>query len=244
MPQNQNTTRLNKFLSEHGVASRRGADAIISAGRVTVNGKRATLGTQVGPDDDVRVDKRPIQHRELPVYLAYHKPVGVICTTDRSKRDNILDAIDFPTRIFPIGRLDVASEGLILLTNDGDVVNKILRSKNRHEKEYEVAVDKPITNQFLQRLRTGVPILNTVTKKCKVEKISDYQFKIILTQGLNRQIRRMCEACGYSVKKLRRVRIMHITLKGLSINKWRELTGKEVDELHRLLGRAEGISRG
>ena len=229
-------TRINKYLSEVGYCSRRAADKLIEQGRVTINGEIPEMGTKIFEGDEVRVDGKPISEpKEKPVYIAFNKPIGIVCTTDtRVEKDNIIDFINYPKRIFPIGRLDKPSEGLIFLTNDGDIVNKILRARNRHEKEYIVTVDQPITPLFLQRMRNGVPILGTVTRKCEVEEISKYQFKIILTQGLNRQIRRMCEYLNYRVKKLRRVRIMNVKL-DMPLGKWRDLTPEELREIHRLV---------
>jgi len=229
-------TRINKYLSEVGYCSRRAADKLIEQGRVTINGKVPEMGTKIVEGDDVRVDGETVSKSEQkPVYLAFNKPIGIVCTTDtRVEKDNIIDFINYPKRIFPIGRLDKPSEGLIFLTNDGDIVNKILRARNGHEKEYIVTVDKPITKDFLQKMRNGVPILDTVTRKCEVEEISKYQFKIILTQGLNRQIRRMCEYLEYRVKKLRRVRIMNIKL-DMPLGKWRDLTSEELKEIQRLV---------
>ena len=198
MPDNE-LTRLNKFISDTGFCSRREADKLIEQGRVTINGKRPELGTKVSNRDTVKIDGRQINVKPEPLYLAFNKPVGIICTTERQIKDNIIDFIRFPSRIFPIGRLDRASEGLIFLTNDGDIVNKILRAGNNHEKEYIVTVDKPITPEFIKRMSNGVPILDTITQKCFVEKIDNHTFRIILTQGLNRQIRRMCEALGLLV---------------------------------------------
>lgn len=223
--------RINKFLSESGFCSRREADKLIAAKKVRINGKIPEMGTKVQPGDEVTVDGKPISKPEEEfVYLALHKPVGIECTTNPSTRNNIVDYMKYPKRIFPIGRLDKASEGLILMTNDGDIVNKILRSKNNHEKEYIVTVDQPITKKFIDKMSNGIPILDTVTKKCKVEKLSDRVFSIILTQGLNRQIRRMCEYLGYEVKKLKRIRIMNIRL-DLPYGKYRELTAEEVKVL-------------
>lgn len=229
-------TRINKYLSELGYCSRRAADKLIEAGRITINGEKPEMGTKVQKGDIIRVDgKRIDDSAEKPVYLAFNKPVGIVCTTDtRVEKDNIIDYINYPSRIFPIGRLDKPSEGLILLTNDGDIVNKILRAKNNHEKEYIVTVNRPITPEFIKKMGSGVPILDTVTRKCHVEKMSRNQFRIILTQGLNRQIRRMCTYLGYSVTKLKRVRIMNISL-DLPIGKWRDLTEKELAELNILI---------
>lgn len=229
-------TRINKYLSEVGYCSRRAADKLIEQGRVTINGIIPEMGTKIIPGDEIRVDGELIATpAEKPVYLAFNKPVGIVCTTDtRVEKDNIIDFINYPKRIFPIGRLDKPSEGLIFLTNDGDIVNKILRARNHHEKEYLVTVDKPINAEFLNNMRNGVPILDTVTRKCRVEEIGKYQFKIILTQGLNRQIRRMCEYLGYNVKKLKRIRIMNVTL-DMPAGKWRDLTKEELAEIHRLV---------
>jgi len=229
-------TRINKYLSEVGYCSRRAADKLIDQGRVTINGKVPEMGTKISQDDEVRVDGELISEpKEKPVYLAFNKPVGIVCTTDtRVEKDNIIDFINYPKRIFPIGRLDKPSEGLIFLTNDGDIVNKILRARNHHEKEYIVKVNKPVTEQFLRKMRGGVPILDTVTRQCKVEKINNNQFKIILTQGLNRQIRRMCEHLDFRVKELKRVRIMNVQL-DVPIGKYRNLTEAELDEINKLV---------
>ncbi|MCL6265732.1 23S rRNA pseudouridine(2604) synthase RluF [Flagellimonas myxillae] len=229
-------TRINKYLSEVGYCSRRAADKLIDQGRVTINGKIPEMGTKVKPTDEVRVDGELISEpKDKPVYLAFHKPVGIVCTTDtRVEKDNIIDFINYPKRIFPIGRLDKPSEGLIFMTNDGDIVNKILRARNNHEKEYVVTVNKPITQDFLKRMRNGIPILGTMTRKCEVEQLGSYQFKIILTQGLNRQIRRMCEYLDYRVKKLKRIRIMNVKL-DIPVGKWRDLTDKELNEINRLV---------
>ncbi len=229
--------RLNKYLGESGYCSRREADKLIDAKRVSINGKTAEMGTKVYDGDQVMVDNKPItKPTEDFVYLALYKPKGIECTTNLSVKYNILDYMNYPDkRIFPIGRLDKASEGLILMTNDGDIVNKILRARNNHEKEYIVAVDKTITSKFLQKMSSGVPILDTVTKKCFVEKITDQTFRIILTQGLNRQIRRMCEYLGYEVKKLKRIRIMNIHL-DVPYGKYRELTKAEMQVLNQSIG--------
>ncbi len=220
--------RLNKFLAETGACSRREADEWIEAGRVTVNGTRAVLGTQVAEGDEVRIDGQPLRARPRRVYLALNKPIGVECTTDRDVPGNIVDFVGYPERIFPIGRLDKDSEGLILLTNDGDIVNTILRAENEHEKEYIVAVDRPITPAFLAGMAAGVPILDTVTNPCKVTQVGKNTFRIVLTQGLNRQIRRMCEHFDYRVRRLQRVRIMHVHLGSLPVGKWRELSAAEL----------------
>ena len=223
--------RLNKFISETGISSRREADGWIEAGRVTVNGQVATLGTKVEESDVVCVDGRQIGAAKQHVYIALNKPVGVICTTERDVADNIVDFVRHRERIFPIGRLDRDSEGLILLTNHGDIVNGVLRSENEHEKEYVVTVDRPVTEIFLNGMASGVRILGTVTKPCRIRREGPATFRIILTQGLNRQIRRMCSFFGYKVVRLRRVRIMHIQLGSLPLGKWRDLTRDEVREL-------------
>jgi len=231
----ENLKRLNKFIGETGYCSRREADKIIEEGRVTINGVVPELGTKVSPDDEVRIDGKLIREKnEKPVYLAFYKPVGIECTTNLDVRNNIVDYINYPKRIFPIGRLDKASEGLIFMTNDGDIVNKILRARNNHEKEYTVTVNKPITDRFIERMGNGVPILDTVTRKCKVEQISKYIFKIILTQGLNRQIRRMCEYLGYEVTALKRIRIINISL-DVPMGRYRDLADAEIKELNELI---------
>lgn len=229
--------RINKYLSEVGFCSRRAADLLLQDGRITINGKIPELGTKVSEEDEILVDGKSIKKVEEEfVYIAFNKPVGIVCTTDtKRENDNIIEYINHPKRIFPIGRLDKPSEGLILLTSDGDIVNKILRARNNHEKEYIVRVNKPITEKFLEKMRNGVPILDTVTRKCEVEKIDTMNFRIVLTQGLNRQIRRMCEHLDYEVKKLKRIRIMNIKL-DLPVGKWRDLTDAELAELNQLLG--------
>lgn len=220
--------RLNKFISESGKASRRGADKLIEEGRVFVNGKRATVGSQVNPGDDVKVDGNQLFIAPRSnVYIALNKPVGITSTTEKKVKGNIVDLVNYPDRIFHIGRLDKDSEGLILLTNDGDIVNEVLRSEGEHEKEYIVSVDKPITDEFVANMSKGVNILGTTTLPCEVELLSKYDFKIILTQGLNRQIRRMCEELGYNVYRLQRLRIMNIELGNLPVGQWRYLSKKE-----------------
>lgn len=233
-------TRINKYLSEAGYCSRRAADKLLEEGRIKINGQIPELGTKVSDEDLIEVDGKPIREsEEKQVYLAFNKPRGIVCTTDsKREKNNIIDFINYSRRIFPIGRLDKDSEGLIFLTSDGDIVNKILRSKNNHEKEYIVRVDKPINPKFLDRMRNGVPILDTVTKKCEVEKIDDMHFRIILTQGLNRQIRRMCEHLGYEVKKLKRIRIMNISL-DIPVGKWRDFTDAELSEINFLIKDSE-----
>lgn len=227
--------RINKFLAETGIVSRRGADKWIEEGRVTINGMPASVGSKVEDGDTVCVDGKPVQKEEQLVYIALNKPVGITSTTEKHIEGNVVDFVNHPLRIFHIGRLDKDSEGLLLLTNDGDIVNEILRAEHHHEKEYVVQVDKPITEQFLKKMAGGVEILDTTTLPCKVEKISSHVFKIILEQGLNRQIRRMCSALGYSVKRLQRIRIMNIHLGNLKVGQWRDLTEKERTELFRLL---------
>ena len=231
-------TRLNKYLSEAGYCSRREADKLIDAGRVTINGIVPEMGTKVGEKDVVAVDGEIVKNNKNQfVYLAFNKPVGIVCTTDtRVEKDNIIDFINYPKRIFPIGRLDKPSEGLIFLTDDGDIVNKILRASNNHEKEYVVTVDKPISQTFINRMSNGIYLeeLGKTTKKCKVKKLDSHTFNIILTQGLNRQIRRMCEYLGYEVQTLKRVRIMNIKL-DVPVGKYREFTKEEIKTLNTLL---------
>ena len=233
-------TRLNKYLSEIGHCSRRAADKLIDEGRIQVNGKTVLMGQKVSPSDRIEVDGVLIEdNQEGNIYIAFNKPTGIVCTTDtRVEKDNIIDYINYPSRIFPIGRLDKMSEGLILLTNDGDIVNKILRARNNHEKEYIVTVNKPITIDFVQKIRNGLPILDQITKKCFAEQIHKKKFRIILTQGLNRQIRRMCEYLEYRVVKLKRIRIMNIEL-NTKVGRYRDLTKKEMTELQSLLSDSE-----
>lgn len=228
-------TSLNKYISETGFCSRREADKYIDQFRVTINGKEATKGNRVAEGDTVLVDGEPIKKKQTAIYLALYKPKGVTCTTDLKDKTNIIDFVNFKTRVFPIGRLDKRSEGLIFLTNDGDIVNKILRAGNQHEKEYMVTVDKPINLEFIQKMRAGVRILGTITKKCFVKQEGPNRFKIILTQGLNRQIRRMCEALGYNVEALKRTRIMNMTLSGLPLGKWRYFTPSEISTINEML---------
>ena len=232
--------RINKFLSEVGYCSRRAADKLIEQGRITVNGEVPEMGTKISKSDEIRVDGKLISEKKAEsVYLAFNKPIGIVCTTDtRIEKNNIIDFINYPKRIFPVGRLDKASEGLILLTDDGDIVNKILRARNNHEKEYIVTVNKPITESFVNKMSNGVPILDTVTRKCLVEQLDKHRFKIILTQGLNRQIRRMCEYLDYRVVKLRRVRIMNIKL-DVPLGTWRDLSSQEMQTLNQLLSDSE-----
>ena len=223
--------RLNKYLSEIGFCSRREADRLIKAEKITVNGKMPELGQKVDETDEIKVEGIDIKKNDKIVYLALHKPKGITCTTDLKDPTNIVDFMNYPLRIFHIGRLDKDSEGLIFMTNDGDIVNKILRSGNRHEKEYVVKVDQPLTAQFLEKMSRGVTILGKMTKPCHVEKINNYHFRITLTEGLNRQIRRMCSALDYHVTRLMRVRIMNVTLEGIKLGKWRYLTNDEVNEI-------------
>jgi len=227
--------RLNKAISETGYCSRRGADKLIEAGKVKVNGVITGLGVKVTPSDIISIDGKVITKEVDNIYIAFNKPIGIVCTTDiEVEKDNIIDYINHSERIFPIGRLDKPSEGLIFLTNDGDIVNKILRAKNNHEKEYVVKVNKPITNEFIKKMGNGVPILDTVTNKCKVEQLNKYQFNIVLTQGLNRQIRRMCTYLGYEVETLKRVRIMNVKL-DIPVGEWRNLSSSELNEINRLV---------
>ena len=227
--------RINKYISEKGICSRREADVLIEKKRVTINGRLAVTGSIVFSGDVVKIDHKVIKTKDPTVYIALNKPPGVTCTTDTRERDNIVDFMSYPKRIFPIGRLDKDSEGLIFLTNDGDIVNKILRAGNNHEKEYLVTVDKPLKEDFLRKMSNGVRILGTVTKKCQVEGLSKYVFQIVLTEGMNRQIRRMCEAFGYNVVKLKRVRIMNVELDDLPTGMWRYLKQSEVDEINKLV---------
>jgi 23S rRNA pseudouridine2604 synthase len=223
--------RINKYLSERGLCSRREADAWIAAGRVTVNGAVATLGTKVGAADAVCVDGAPLGAPTHHVYIALHKPVGVECTTDQRVAHNIVDFVAHRERVFPIGRLDKDSEGLILLTNDGDIVNLLLRAEHSHEKEYLVTVDRPLTDEFLKTMATGVEILGAMTAPCRTERVSKNVFRIVLTQGLNRQIRRMCDVFGYTVRRLIRVRFVNVRLDGLEPGRWRNLTRAELAAL-------------
>ena len=227
--------RLNKYISESGFCSRREADKLIESGRVTIDNVKASMGTKVGRRQIVRVDGKKISKDEELVYIALNKPVGITCTTEHKVKGNIVDFVNHDKRIFPIGRLDKDSQGLILMTNDGDIVNKILRAGNNHEKEYIVTVNRPINEEFVKRMSNGVKILGQVTKKCYVKKEGINTFRIILTQGLNRQIRRMCEALGYEVTKLKRIRIMNVSLDNIKIGQWRDLTEKELRELNGLI---------
>ena len=229
--------RLNKYLSDAGVCSRRQADRYVEEGRITVDGKTAELGQRVLPEQQICVDGKPIRISRKRVLLAVNKPRGIVCTTQKKEKDNIVDFIHYPERIYPVGRLDKESEGLLLMTNDGELMNEILKARNGHEKDYQVKVDKPVTKQFLRKMAQGVAILDTVTRPCKVRQTGPCSFRIILTQGLNRQIRRMCEALGYRVKELKRLRIMNITLGDLPEGQYRDVTETEFRELERLTGR-------
>lgn len=226
---------LNKYISETGFCSRREADLYIEQGRVTINNLPARKGNRVLDGDSVEIDGEPLKKKDPVVYMAFHKPVGITCTTDLKDRDNIISFIGYKKRIFPVGRLDKPSEGLIFMTNDGDIVNKILRCGNQHEKEYVVTVDQPVTAAFIHQMEQGVRILGTVTQKCKVRQEGKNRFRIVLKQGLNRQIRRMCQALGYQVQTLKRVRIMHIHLGSLPVGKWRYFTPEELLTLNQLL---------
>lgn len=228
--------RLNKAISETGYCSRRAADKLIVNGLVKVNGEVAELGTRVNDNDQILISGKVITKEVAPIYLLYNKPIGITCTTDLAIKGNIISYINYPERIFPIGRLDKPSEGLIFLTNDGDIVNKILRSRNNHEKEYVVGVNKKIPDWFVKKMAGGIPILDTVTKKCTVTKIDDFTFSIILTQGLNRQIRRMCEYLGFEVRSLKRIRIMNVKLGKMKTGELREFTKSEFEELNKLIG--------
>ncbi|MBL6648869.1 MAG: pseudouridine synthase [Flavobacteriaceae bacterium] len=234
--------RINKLLSQKGFCSRREADKLILEERVSINGVLAKMGEKTDPKNDISVDGERISKKaNEKIYILLNKPKGIVCTTDSGvEKNNIIDYINHPKRIFPVGRLDKTSEGLIFLTNDGDIVNQILRAKNKHEKEYHVTVDKPLNNDFLKKMSTGVPILNTVTRPCEIKRIKEYEFKIILTQGLNRQIRRMCEHFGYKVKKLRRIRIINIKL-DIPLGEWRYFNDSEISELKKILSRSTSV---
>ena len=237
--------RLNKYLSEAGVCSRREADRLIEQGRVKVDGTPATVGMQVDEHAQITVDGKAVgEKKQKTILLAVNKPKGIVCTEERRERDSIVRFLNYPVRVTYIGRLDKDSRGLLLMTNNGDIINKIMRAANYHEKEYKVTVDHEITEDFLKKMSRGVAILDTVTRPCKVEKLGKYTFKIILTQGLNRQIRRMCEALGYEVKDLLRVRVMNITLDGLKEGKYRKLTDRELNELDQLLEQSSSLPGG
>lgn len=227
--------RLNKFLSEAGVCSRREADRLIESGRVFVDGKRAETGMKVSGNQEVKVGKKVVSKGNEMVLLAVNKPVGIVCTEEKKEKKNIIRFLDYPVRITYIGRLDKDSEGLLLMTNNGDIINKMMRAGNRHEKEYKVTVDKAVTPEFIEKMAAGVPILDTVTRPCKVKQIGKYKFNIILTQGLNRQIRRMCEYFGYKVTRLERVRVMNIRLGNLKPGEYRQVTEEEIQELYELI---------
>lgn len=229
------TLRINKYLSSAGIVSRRGADKWIEDGRITINGELAELGSRVSDDDDVRADGKPVKREEQLVYIALNKPVGITSTTERHIKGNVVDFINHPLRIFHIGRLDKDSDGLLLMTNDGDIVNEILREEHGHEKEYIVTVDQNITHSFINKMESGVDILDTTTKPCKVKQLAPKKFNITLTQGLNRQIRRMCSALGYNVKALQRTRILNIYLGDLPLGKWRDLTEDELSEMFKMM---------
>ncbi len=232
---NDNSISLNKFISNTGICSRREADKLIKNGKVSINGVVAVLGNRVGETDKVTIDGKPLKKNPKQVYILLNKPRGIVCTTDSKEKNNIVNYINYHLRLFPIGRLDKPSEGLILLTNDGDIVNKILRAGNKHPKKYLVTINKPVTERFIKRMGGGIPILGTVTKKCKVEKVSENQFHITLTQGLNRQIRRMCTYLGCEVTQLIRVKIMHFSITNLKYGEWRVLDTNEVSKLQILL---------
>ena len=236
--------RINKFLSEAGVCSRRGADRLVEEGRVSIDGKTAVLGDQILPGQKVLVDGREVQREDEKILLAFHKPKGIVCTAEKREKNNIIDYLHYQKRIYPVGRLDKDSEGLILLTNDGELGNEILRARNFHEKEYIVTVNRPVTDEFLRGMAGGVPILDTITRKCKVEKLDKRKFRIVLTQGLNRQIRRMSEALGYKVTELVRVRIMNIELGNLKRGEYRSLTDEELNELYEELKGSENAPGG
>lgn len=233
----ENAVRINKFLSEAGVCSRREADRQVEAGNVTVDGRKAEMGTKVFPGQQVLFLGKPVEKEETMILLAFHKPVGIVCTSEKREKNNVVDFIGYPKRIYPVGRLDKDSEGLLLMTNNGDIVNRMMRAGNRHEKEYLVTVNKPVTDALIRGLAGGVPLveLNTTTRKCRVEQTGKRQFKIILTQGLNRQIRRMCEYFGYRVEKLVRTRIMNIELGNLKSGAYREVTKEEYSQLLELI---------
>jgi 23S rRNA pseudouridine2604 synthase len=232
---NENSVNLNKYISSTGICSRREAEKWIVDGCVTINDKPTQLGNRVFEGDVVKINGKPLNANPKTLYIAFNKPVGIVCTTDLKEPKNIIDFINHPQRLFPVGRLDKPSQGLIFLTNDGDIVNKILRAGNNHEKEYIVSVKQPITSKFIEKMGGGLPILDTITKKCKVIKLNDYSFKIVLTQGLNRQIRRMCDYLNYDVTSLKRTRIMNVNLDGIKVGEWRELSEKEMLEINNMI---------
>ena len=235
--------RLNKAIGESGYCSRREADVLIENGRVTINGEKAGLGDRVMPGDQIFVDGKAISENDTTVFIMLNKPVGITCTTDSRVAGNVADFVNHPERIFPVGRLDKPSEGLLLMTNEGDIVNKILRAGNSHEKEYIVKVNRPVTDDFIFRMGSGIPILDTVTKRCKVERISRFEFRIVLVQGLNRQIRRMCEYLGYEVVALQRIRIMNLKLGDLPVGEWRDLTAEELRSLRDAVKDSDGLPK-
>jgi 23S rRNA pseudouridine2604 synthase len=232
---NENSVNLNKYISSTGICSRRESEKLIVDGCVTINDQPTQLGNRVFEGDVVKINGKPLNANPKTLYIAFNKPVGIVCTTDLKEPKNIVNFIKHPQRLFPVGRLDKPSQGLIFLTNDGDIVNKILRAGNNHEKEYIVSVRQPITSEFIQKMGGGLPILDTITKKCKVIKLNDYSFKIVLTQGLNRQIRRMCDYLSYDVTSLKRTRIMNVNLEGIKVGEWRELTEKEMLEINKMI---------
>lgn len=232
---NENSVNLNKYISSTGICSRREAEKLIIEGRVTINGKPTQLGNRVLEGDVVKINGKVLQTKPKTLYIAFNKPIGIVCTTDSKERNNIVKFINHPERLFPIGRLDKPSEGLIFLTNDGDIVNKILRAGNNHEKEYIVTVNQKITDEFIQKMSNGIPVLGTITKKCTVKKLTDFTFQIVLTQGLNRQIRRMCDYLDYEVTKLKRTRIMNVNLGTLKIGEWRELSSQEMQQINTMI---------
>ena len=234
----QEPVRINKYLSEAGVCSRREADRQVEAGNVTIDGVVASMGAKVLPDQTVLFCGKPVKKEEEMILLAFHKPTGIVCTAEKREKNNVVDYINYPKRIYPIGRLDKDSEGLILLTNDGDLINAMMRGANRHEKEYIVKTDREITPDFLEKMAKGIYLkdLDITTRECEIEQIGKFTFRIVLTQGVNRQIRRMCEACGYRVKALKRIRIMNVLLGDLKPGKWREVTGEELEQLQRDTG--------
>ena len=234
--------RLNRFLSDAGVCSRREADRLAEQGLITVDGETAVVGMKIHPDAQVKVRGKRIKKEEEKVLLAFHKPAGIVCTAEKREKNNVIDYLNYPLRIYPVGRLDKDSTGLLLLTNDGELVNKIMRAGNYHEKEYIVRVNRPLTEEFCRKMASGVPILDTVTRTCQVEPVDEMTFRIVLTQGLNRQIRRMCEALGYRVIALKRVRIMNIKLGDLKEGAWRRVEGKERETLNQLLASSSSLS--
>ena len=242
--QKKEPVRLNKYLSEAGVCSRREADRLIVSGKVTVDGVRAQTGMRVTPGQTVKVGRKVVSKQDEMIVLAVNKPRGIVCTEERRERNSIVRFLNYPVRVTYVGRLDKDSRGLLLMTNNGDIINKMMRAANYHEKEYKVTVDQEITPEFIRQMSSGVPILDTVTRPCRVEKVGKYTFSIILTQGLNRQIRRMCEALGYQVKDLVRVRVMNIRLGSLREGEYRKVTDEELEELYGLLADSSGVTSG